>query len=174
MQFSSLACHRTLQEYNRIITNICPLCKSLGTGNTAYWSQTSAKCSWSTIIAVIQGEHYILMKKIRFSFIVFNHRMSTIQDYIRFRCLPWRNTRGTQKEPAFQFLFQDKSRKVYKHKHSLEIGNFLSYPTRHCAKCGGVKVSPVLLFLTRKKKGWSTITWGYSTAILLMAIIPEG
>lgn len=32
--------------------------------------------------------------------------------------------------------------------------------------------SPVLLFLTTKKKGWSTITWGYSTAILLMAIIP--
>lgn len=34
--------------------------------------------------------------------------------------------------------------------------------------------SPVLLFLTKKKKGWSTITWGYSTAILLMAIIPKG
>lgn len=31
---------------------------------------------------------------------------------------------------------------------------------------------PVLLFLIRKKNGWSTITWGYSTAILLIAIIP--
>lgn len=31
---------------------------------------------------------------------------------------------------------------------------------------------PALLFLIRKKNGWSTITWGYSTAIRLMAIIP--
>lgn len=32
--------------------------------------------------------------------------------------------------------------------------------------------SPAFLFLIRNRNGWSTITCGYSTAILLIAIIP--